>query len=256
VDLEQYAPCYRLLEESRKSWEHFISDKLVYILQPSEITTDRLFGIAKNYGEGAGWIEAHLTFQFKGNTYHFLVIVNVDKVRELPREIGEIDNSNMPIDGNTAVLINIAQQIQSPQKMAFYRRPIDSVIRLKRFDDENCLCGYTQSLAFESVNVGFALNRELGSFGIGQREFCQSPDELIQGRTQTIQKVADHQMQLIGDRFNLISDAVPLVFNVILTENSYGITFPIGANPIPQAIKVFFRPHGLEKGISHGDWHN
>jgi hypothetical protein len=113
-----YASSYYLLEEARKTWEHAVSDKVVYVLQSGEIALDPLPGVAKSYIEGSNWIESHLTFESEGNTYHACLLIAVNEVHKFPRKIGEVEVRNSAISGNPSMLVNITEEVEPPEEMA------------------------------------------------------------------------------------------------------------------------------------------
>jgi hypothetical protein len=256
VSLEQYSPAYGLLEEACKSWEHGISDKVIYLLQPVESTHNALMGIAKSYINGSSWIESHLTFEIEGNTHHACLLIMANKVSECSREIGEAKIRNRAIRGDSAMLVNNAEQVQSPQQMAVDCCGVLSSIWLKRFDDINCICGYTPRFSGDVSVIGNVNNREFGLCGITPNLLGQSPNELIQGRPETIQALPQNEGNDVRTVFDMKVDDIPLIFNVILFDNSYRLRFlPPTAKPLPDVIKVFLRPEGLEYGVSHGARH-
>lgn len=146
MSLEQYSPAYGLLEEARKSWDHGISDKVIYLLQPVKSAHNPLMGIAKSYINGSSWIDSHLTFEIEGNTHDACLLIMDNEVSECGREIGEVKIRNRAIGGNSAMLVNNAEQIQSSQQMAADCCRVLSSVWLKRFDDINCICRYVSSI--------------------------------------------------------------------------------------------------------------
>jgi hypothetical protein len=137
-ELRLYEPSYYLLEESRKSWDHVASDKLVYFLKPRKVACDSLTQIAKNYLEGRFWIESHLTFRGPRDT-HYVSTYEFDMRSKGSRQMREAKIALISVDGNSSVLVDIAEQIETPKKMTLNGCGIPSVIRLKRFNDTNCI---------------------------------------------------------------------------------------------------------------------
>jgi hypothetical protein len=197
--MQPYEPSYLLLKESRESWDYAICDELVHLLQPIDVAPDSFVGVAKDYVDGNLWIECHVTFEEYGNAYHFCVVVEYGKGPELLGEIGEVEINDRRIRRDSTVLVDITQGIESPKQMAADCCPISSVVRLKLIDDCDCLCGYAGGKCREPGGIGFLENRELCSVGVVYASSLrQDPNKLIEGRSQTIQKISDHKRDFIG----------------------------------------------------------
>jgi hypothetical protein len=251
VDWSVFDPSYRLLKEAQKSWEHIISDEVVYSLQSDNVARNSFMGIAKNYIEGYAWIEAHITFEVDGRTNHACVIVEFAEGDEFLRKVGKPKTRDVFIDGNPPMLINVAEQVESPEKVALDGcLGIRSRVWLKRVNNLACFCGYSPRVITKLNGIALCEDRELGSLGIGNIDMCQHPHELIQGRAQTIQEVANDEGEHVGDVLHFNTNDVPLSFKIILTDKTYRIGFHKDADTFPQVLKVFFRPGGLQIGIS------
>lgn len=249
-EVSPYHSSYLLLEEARKSWEHALSDKVVYVLQPLKIASDSFMGIPKGYVDGRYWIESHLTFEIKRDTHHACILVKFDERYASPGEVREAVVTNCAVGRNPSMLVNVAEEIQPPEQVALDGCGIPSVIWLKRFDEGCGICGYASGVPSESFVVSDFENRELSAVRIGRGQFRQSPYKLVQGRTEAVQEVADDQRNLVGNVFDVKAKDVPLIFNIVLFDNSYRFRFAKGAEPIPHVIKMFLRPDGLQIGVS------
>jgi len=246
-DLEAYTPPYRLLEEARKSWDHTISDEIVYGLDSGKVALDSPISIAKDYLEGNIWIECHMTFngRFQGEgDIHYAAILKACETDDALRQ-GELKNRTVHRDSH--VFVNVAHLIETPEEMAF-RFP--SVIWLKRFDNRQCLCGYPGSSSLESLRVGSFENRELRISGISSLELCETPYKLVQRRPEAVKNVSDNERDSVGRVFVLDANATPLVFNIILGVETARLVFVKSVQTLPQILKVFFRPRCLQIGVS------
>src|SRR5260370_31751836 len=76
-------PSYHLLEESRKLWEHAVSDAVVYSLDPVEVAGDSGAKITEYYINGRFWIECHVSLIRQANLEHLLILI--DSYRETSR---------------------------------------------------------------------------------------------------------------------------------------------------------------------------
>jgi hypothetical protein len=241
---------YRLLKEAQKTWQHFVSDKLVHLFQPDKIALDALMGIAKDYVKGHAWIEAHVWFEAKGRANHACVIIKCAQGNGSLGEIGEPEAGNVFVRRDPAMLVDVAHAIESPQETAsdiFYG--LRSDVWLKRLNDADCPSGHTPRVLSEGAEVlGRSLeqNRELGALGIRGVNLRQRKDELIERRPKTVEEVANDERQYFGNVLHVDTHDVPLSFKVILTRKTYRIGFDERADAFPQVLKVIFRPSGLQ----------
>jgi hypothetical protein len=186
ADVRDCEDSFYLREEARKSWNHLVSDKFVYALNPVKVARDSIGHISKNYLEGRLWIEVHLTFVDQGHADHLLLLIERNMGRNRPRCAGKPDNKFLPMDRNTSMLVDVAEFVEPGEKMC---RGVDSIVRLKRLEDANCGCGYSSSilLKLRSVPGGVVVkNRKLGVGRIPGNVlgFNKRPNGLVQGRTE------------------------------------------------------------------------
>jgi hypothetical protein len=241
-----YEPDYLLLKESRKSWENVISDVVVYSLDPLEVAFDSFVKVTKDYLVGDAWMEFHLTFEGQGHT-HFAGILESNVRRNI---FGKFEIYHGAVGGDSSMLVEIAHGIKSPKKVFPDSVPISSVVRLKRFDNENCICGYSGSVLQEPISSFMPLDRELSSFGVGSSNVGQRPDQLIQRRSQTIEQISNDQRDDIGSLLEFDENIEPLIFNILLSDKGVGLGFVENIKFMPKSIKVYFRPSSFEIGVS------
>lgn len=250
MDALSYDLPYRLLEESRKLWDHAVSDKLVYDLNPFQVTLNSPIGIAKDYLQGHVWIEVHMTFQdsLEGEgDCHYAATIEACSFHDVPRQF-EVDNSTVHRDSH--VLVDVAHLVEAPKKMALDGRGIPSTVRLKRLDDRHCICGYTKGLIPKPGCIGLLKNRELGVLGIGLTQFCETPDKLVQRCPQTVENLSGNERNPIRSIRDLDSNAAQLIFEIVLGVESAGLRFVENTQFLPQSVKMFLRPGGLQIGVS------
>ena len=110
-ELGPYEPFYCLLEEARESWNHALSDKIVYLRDPIKVAGNAVTHIAKNYIKGNIWIECHLTFEIQRTAYHVLVVIEAQKSLRGARYFGKAKIELVAMNRNSPVLVDVAQAI-------------------------------------------------------------------------------------------------------------------------------------------------
>lgn len=255
-DLSAYTASYRLLEEARESWNYFVSDKVIYFLEPFRFTLNSPEGIAKDYLQRNIWIECHVTFQFRLKTQrnvHYAIILEVAVPHNTGRK-SKRDNRRVDwVDRDSHVLIDVAQFIQTPKQVALSGIP--TVVRLKRLNDAPCLCGYAVSRLSQAFIVPLFQDGELSMLGIGQSQLCKAPYKLIQRRPQIIKNIAHDKGNRVRNGLDPNGDSAALIFSIIIEDQRTRLRFAESLQFLPQDFKMYVRPGGLKIGISQSDTH-
>lgn len=152
-----YDPSYLLLKEPRESWQHIVSDKVVYSLNSREVQGKSLAKVAEDYLKLNLWIECHLTLEACGQTRHVVLAIEFDELASRYWQIGKHENALASVDRDSPVLVNIAHQVELPEQMASEGTGIPSVVRLERFDDRRCPAG--TPLVYRSNLLGFGVSK-------------------------------------------------------------------------------------------------
>jgi len=254
-DLSMYTLDYRLLKESRESWDHIASDKIIYLLDAFDVALDSFMGIAKDYVEGHVWLEVHLSISGnlgKGNA-HYIAILEFCDPHDAFRKF-EYNVATM--SRNPSVLVNVAEHIEAPQKVALNQSGIPTVIRLKRFDDFHCFCGHSARLLSEPRGVLSPKNRKLRFDRIECGKSSQTPNKLVERCTQTIEYVTQDEGNAVGSVFDLTPNSIAMIFTIFLGRELIRLRFVENTQFLPKSIKVFLRPECLQIGVSQSDSHN
>jgi hypothetical protein len=238
-----------LVEKRRESWDHFISDEIVYGTErcdPSFKNTVASRDWLSDYKLKRGWLEVNFVPMRKSESKLNAVIQMSPRVvrkwtdvsmHDLAAQFGGSDREHpMLIDGREA--------IQYPKRVRLESVP--SVIRLKRFDNrngigQNVLDGITES------SGGNIANREgRGTLRTSGMKTGQAPSKLIQAGSKRIDKLSDQKWDFDRDSLALYAHNMAKVFVIVLARDGvrfwvkdlrkYGIDF----------IEVMFRPHGFE----------
>lgn len=256
-----YAPVYRLLKEARETWDYVVCDKVVYCLDVSQVALDVPVLIAKNYSEfGNPWIERHLTLKRQRELHYCIVtefceaqrLIHTGRDESVPR-----NNATKPVDGDSGVFVDVAKSIKSPQQILVNCLRRRCVVWLKRFDDAPRLCGYTVCLPVESRDVLLLKDRKLGALGVtrGGIDFRQTPNQLVKGRTEAVEKVTEDKRNVVRDVFDLHPDDVQSLFSIILTDKIAGFLAE-NNETFPEIFEMRLRPCCFEIRIGQRDSHN
>ena len=250
-ELLNYEPSYRLLEEARKSWNYFVSDKFVYSVDSLKVALNSKMGIAKDYLSGRVWIELHMTFHLgletEGNTHYAAILEACDLKNALrPREV-----NGRAVHRNPHVLVDDTHFVETPEEMAFHGIP--SYIRLKRFDDSQCLCGHACRPFFKRPIVTLAENRKLGLSRIHPSQGGETPNQLVKRGSEILEDIGSNEGNSVGSFLEPTVDSEALIFKVVLRDEVKWFRFIEGTQFLPQSFKVFFRPSGFQVGVSKSD---
>lgn len=247
-----YEPSYYLREEARKSWNHFVSDEIVYVLDSAKIAENLIGNIAEKYIKRRLWIECHLTFEVQRSAHHVLVLIEVEKVDRGPWKLRKSKIDRTAVNRNSSMFVNITKTIQAPEEM---RRWVRSIVRLKRLNNPHCTCGHSLSpigkLFARSRNV-LVQDGKLRSIRVRQSQLGELPNGLVKSTPQAVQQVTQNQRDFVRRIVDLDPNLVPSTLAIFLSENTYGFRFAEGVQTIPESVKVYLRPGCLQIGFSQG----
>ncbi len=250
-----------LREESHKSWQHSVSDEIVYLPEAVPVLDERI-GIgdriapAEIYRNGDAWVELQFILVGERGAYYVAIIESLNR-DVLPCGFRKVNQNFSPVGRNPPVLVEVTHSVEPPQRMSFVGCP--SVIRLKRFDLSDGIVRDILDLSRPplDVPVGFGQLREDRELGAVSREFRnlerqvrQTPDQLIQGGSHTVERIAHDQTRGVRDIVMLEAKDVPLSFQIIVTLKSIRLSFrdePLKFNI--EGVKMHLRPTKFQIGI-------
>ena len=108
-----------LREEARESWDHFVSDEVIYFAETSGGNRKFSHVLAEKYLHGELWLEMHFTARVgQQREMHFQVIVEVaDEMLPLTRRTGQSNCDLRAIRGDHAMLIHFPEFVQLPKEI-------------------------------------------------------------------------------------------------------------------------------------------
>jgi hypothetical protein len=103
--------------------------------------------------------------------------------------LGKVKVLSRTVERNSSVLVDVTEGVEPPQKTAPDCCGVRSMVRLKSFDDADCIRGNSSRLLFEA-SPGLPIvdfeDGKLGSLGIADVQFGQRPNQLIEGGPQAV----------------------------------------------------------------------
>jgi hypothetical protein len=189
-----------LREEARKTWDHVISDKVVYRSEVIYGERELSHVLAEKYLQGDVWIEIHWTLiKPDQREVHFNCICEVAQV-PLPSFKREMKIERTGINGDSPVFVHVPKLVELPERMS----PVGvfSDIRLKCVDDI-CHCGWEQLAPVVVGGIPFLEGEKLDLpllrtvENTNWRQVRECPSQLIEGRSQATNKISDKH----GDKF-------------------------------------------------------
>ena len=245
---------WTLREESRESWDNYISDEFVYFAEFGSGNLEPSHEISEKYLNGDCWFELHFTCEEKieGET-HFNCIVEVANMSHslLPSVQRKMQVHAVGVHGNGTVFVYRPKFIQLPEEVISIGIP--SVIRLKRVYGV-CNCGWEQTEPIEVGGIPALENREMNvtllslskdPYGV---QVSQIPRELVKRRAQTTYEISqEHGNDFIqGIKPNV--KLVDSLLKVCLLPDGVRFHHPhieLGL----KCIKVHLRPAGFHFNI-------
>jgi hypothetical protein len=238
-----------LREEARKSWDHVVSDKVVYLAEPIQRDLE-IVGFTKKYLNRDLWVEVHLTLPDEGERErHFQVICEaVDPVSAygLPVLDTESKVKHIRQRWNGSMFVEIPELIQLPEQII--SKNIFSEVRLKRIQN-SCHCGWVQSapiVVCPRISENGEANTPLLVLGEGSArvEMSQSPCELIERRPQATNEIAEQHRDYFRSGSNVDLDDVESMVKIGLLSDGIWLHGPL-PDRFLKRLEVFVRPTGL-----------
>jgi hypothetical protein len=246
--------CYDPRDEARKSWDYCVSKEAVYI--GNFLSGHRKVGIPfpELYNHGRAWIEVELPLVLKGNTYfHCIFIVEV-----LDQNSGIIGDENVQssgVNGDDAMLVEIAKHMQIPEGMVLRRTT--SLVRLNCVNLSGDFIGKQLEPALITPKpVGL---RDIGDdrevnipFGVlprsGEREL---PSKLIESGTETIQELSQEHSNNDVHRLHLRPADISRILRILLCDDGVRV-FKVNVEFPIESIKMRLCPFGFLYQIGQG----
>jgi hypothetical protein len=243
-----YDRSYLLREEARKSWQHTVTDELVYVSDFGRSQYDSVSNISEVYLKRDAWIEIEFTLLGQRDAKYTAII---DAFESDPLVGGKVELNMGTIGGNSPVLVEVTHSVEPPEKVVF--KGCRSTCWLKFSDNRDGISGDIGEANFEpALGIGVPLldNRKRDTLvGLNDIQLGQSPYELVQGGTHAVKGIPASQRDFIGDFQQLYPQDVPLILKVFVSRNSAGVRLVESCKFSVEGIKMTLRPIQLQIGV-------
>jgi hypothetical protein len=240
-----------LREEARETWDHFVSDEVVYFPESGRCDLEVSHSFAEKYFNSDGWIEMHLTCQEQQQReVHFNVIVEVADILSPHANVSWESNVKLSAVGRDgSMFVSPPQFVQLPKEVV--PKGIPSVVWLQVVKDR-CRCGWEKPEPFfvsrvplsgdEKTDVAL-LSAFKDSIPVGM---SQAPSQLLQSRAETAHKVADQQWNEFRDQPRTYAEYVQRFFKICVLPDGAVLG---GCEPPSdlrfESVQMMLRPAGL-----------
>lgn len=223
---------WELRKESRKTWNYFVTDKTVYLVEPGEGSLEGSQRLAEKYLEGDLWFELHWTTQSGSQgEQQFLSIAEIARTH-VRRGWTDKHLQRTAINGDVPMLIERPHFVQLPERVVAIGFP--SIVRLKRIDDL-CYFGWKQSEALRMAGIAHLGNQKtdvpfiFAGENSGDVGVSQGPRQLIQCGSKARNEVSQGHRYTVGTgALHVDSTDMHLLYGIVI--QAYGVWF--GVNPL------------------------
>lgn len=240
-----YDPSVYLLNAARKSWQHIVSDEVVYLLNPVKVDGDPSISLSENYARGTSWCEALIR---SGANYLAAIFSRCDVIG-----VNLVNDRSHRPDGDSPVLVDPVHLMKLPQKVSSDWYPCRSVVWLKRFEDVDSFRRYSLRVSDEGFPVSGVVDledRELRPVGIGMTDVRERPNGLIQSRSEALEDVSRDEKEVDVGMLKRNSITSARSFSILIGHNCVGIRRNEPKDSCTEIIQMNFRPLGLPVRIS------
>lgn len=245
---------YAVREESRKFWNNFPNDELVYIAKVADANVEFSHVLAEKYVRGDLWLHIRWSMVEPGQVGHRHYEAIVDGVRfdhSLHPSLLKLNNPIPAIDWDGSMLVDVPELVEFPEVVRVHG--ITSVVRLKGvkgFVDasvEERPFGFVGFVAATDWENDLAPHLLVGD-GIG-KEVDKAPCKLVEGGAKTVKKIANGQGDVFGDCHSGNYVNVLRSLAIVFLDNGVRLAF----NPISDLrlsrLEVKLCPSGLHVNV-------
>jgi len=255
---------FDLRDESRKGWEHFRTDELVYVAEVLERNMYASIFVPKENLGAKVWIEAHQVFSGERDGHYCAIIELLVGARNPRWNLANYARLRR-VNRNIPVLIEIPQEVETPQVVGFISVP--AIVRLKRLHQGDCVGMNTSRVSsdpFGDLSLCarhyLADNRKARFGGRALLTDCgKFPSKVIEGGAEIADKIASDQTNL--HKFDSVDgdyrDGKQLPFKVFICHNSIQLVRlrDKRSDGGLQSVQVNFRPLHFEVSmLGYHDW--
>jgi hypothetical protein len=263
-----------LRKEAHESWEHGVTNELVYIPDALPVfdktaLITRTETLAEIYLKGDAWIELQFSLIGERDTEYMVVAecvnakINGDFDDHSAKDwlythdialgnFRKLKKPLTPVSGNPSVLVEVAHSIETPEGMRLVGVP--SVIRLKCQNLGSGSFRNSIGLFAESFSASTVIDFhdwELGAIRLNRRTTppCQTPHKLIQTGSHVVEGIPDNETDIIRDIMKRALHAMPLLFQIIVKRDSVSLLTRERFQQTIQSIQMRLRPTQFQIGI-------
>lgn len=254
-----------LREEARESWDHAVSNEVIYLGQSSRGNLEVSHTFAEKYLKGELWFEGHFTAHVRQQREtHFQAIIEVaDELLPLTGRSGHSNRKHSGVSGDRSMLVHFPEFVQLPEQVIPVG--ITSEVRLKIVEDF-CHCGWKKAAPIFVSGVPLFKDQEtnIPTLFIGEDssgvEMGESPSQPFQGRSETRDKFPEEQGDYLRDGADIHPKDVETFFKLCVFPDHRDVwqRKPF-ANFYIKSVKVMLRPVGFHINFEHditlGDRH-
>jgi hypothetical protein len=236
---------FGLLQEARKTWNYFLTDRLVYSSEMLDGDHDVAF--TKKDVEFRHWIELHIRLVGHCKKDLCMILEFID-----PERIGSFCCEAKFGDGlakrDVTMLVDIPQHVQDPEEVQMISLPL--VVWLQTPNDRNRIFGNPESSLSDrnlGINGVLTIDGKTDFFGGSLASTGgQLPSQVVKGRSQTADEIASDQCP--GGDVEMwwahLNDVLS-TFKIVIGRGAIGFRFSRRFYEFTQGIKVHLRPNGL-----------
>lgn len=246
---------YATREESRKSWEYVVTDKIVHAVHDINIDCNPLGRITENNGT---WIEVHGDFGHSQWKMHFISIIEWMKshVRLLGSQMPlKTDVQSMSTKRKATMLVNDVQFMELPEQATFKSIAITCLVRLKFFYYRDCIVRDALGLSSEKAVIRLFKNRPLNFCAIGS---CMAINDhkpinkVIEGGTERMCEISSEDGYSFDGIEDLNPDDMERLFKIIVSRDGVGFRILEDFKIPLERFQMFVRPFGPNIDVPHG----
>lgn len=251
-----YGDVFRVRKEARETWDYFVSDEIVYVVQEKNIETGtQPFNILNRYLNGNLWVELVFRHGIEGPLGECQHRALFEPTPECNFVLGQGDNALMEDRNQDSMLVKPGQVIQDAQEKVW--RGIPSIVRLKAFNDLSGVGSNRPGGADEHLRGGRSITEDgecdasLILFSPGNaRNKRQLPRYVIERRSEIRNNISDNQAPCDWRFFcGPDTEFIYLPFRIIFHARGVRLAFDETIDSSFERADMYLRPMNLQQSV-------
>ena len=240
---------FRLRKEARKSWDYFVTDRLIYGPKLVDCDLDPLFVVSEKHLGLGHWFELDISLAGEIENHLHIIIELIDPNGHSAVDV-KVDLRDKGVHRDASMFVDVPKGVKNPEKLVLVGIP--TVVRLKGPNRDHGPFRDTKSHFGESdlgIERVLPNNWKSNPFRGSDTRFnagCELPCQVIESGPQATNEISSDQGHLhVRGVWGTKFDDVLACFNIVLKKEAISLCLSPRFYGLAEGIEVDLRPVDL-----------